>query len=357
MSKSIQNAGNRFEYLVFVGRFQPFHRGHTSVVYEALRRSDKLIVLVGSSNRPRSPRNPWTFQERRNMILQGLPTELHARLHVRPLADACYDDQRWQANVCTAVTAITGSADVRVGMIGHCKDQTSYYLKLFPEWPLLQVENSSQISATPIRERFFQRGVVRTEEVAAGVAACMRESLGCTELPAVGAEMAAAQRYRSQWQHTPYPPAFVTVDAVVVHHDQILLIHRRSQPGEGLWALPGGFVDAHETLQAALLRELAEETGLQLTATEYAAYVRAKCLFDEPQRSVRGRTFSHAHLVQLPRSLPVPAVRGGDDAAAARWVALDALRPEHMFEDHYFIIQKLVREHLENQDCVEGVVQ
>ncbi|MEM7000531.1 MAG: bifunctional nicotinamide-nucleotide adenylyltransferase/Nudix hydroxylase [Pseudomonadota bacterium] len=357
MSKSIQNADNRFDYLVFIGRFQPFHRGHASVVYEALRQSDKLIVLVGSSNRPRSPRNPWTFQERRNMILQGLPAELHPRLHVRSLADACYDDLRWQENVCTAVTAITGPADVRVGIIGHCKDQTSYYLRLFPEWPLLQVEDSSQISATPIREQFFEQGVVRTEDVAVGVAACMRASRSCAEMSAVGAEMAAAQRYRSRWQHTPYPPAFVTVDAVVVHYDQILLIQRRSQPGKNLWALPGGFVDAQESLEAALLRELAEETGLQLTPAEYTAYVRTHCLFDEPQRSVRGRTFSHAHLVQLPRSLPVPAVRGGDDAAAARWVALDALRPEHMFEDHYFIIQKLVREHLENHDCVEGVIQ
>ena len=43
-----------YQYLVFIGRFQPFHRGHKAVIDEALKRADKVIMLIGSANLPRS---------------------------------------------------------------------------------------------------------------------------------------------------------------------------------------------------------------------------------------------------------------------------------------------------------------
>ena len=51
-----------FDYLVFIGRFQPFHLGHWQVVNTALSQAQQVIVLVGSSFQPRSTRNPWTFK-------------------------------------------------------------------------------------------------------------------------------------------------------------------------------------------------------------------------------------------------------------------------------------------------------
>jgi len=49
---------------VFIGRFQPFHIGHMDVVDSALAQADSLLVLVGSSYRPRSWQNPFTYNER-----------------------------------------------------------------------------------------------------------------------------------------------------------------------------------------------------------------------------------------------------------------------------------------------------
>ena len=57
-----------FDYLVFVGRFQPFHLGHASVILEGLKRAKHIIILIGSHNTGRSWRNPFTFEERQKVI-------------------------------------------------------------------------------------------------------------------------------------------------------------------------------------------------------------------------------------------------------------------------------------------------
>ena len=58
----------RFDYLVLIGRFQPFHNGHLAVLQHALRLADKVIVLVGSAGQPRTTRNPFNAGERAVMI-------------------------------------------------------------------------------------------------------------------------------------------------------------------------------------------------------------------------------------------------------------------------------------------------
>ena len=61
-----------FDVVVFIGRFQPFHLGHKAVIQQALTLADEVIVCVGSSGKPRSTKNPWSFDERSVMITDGL---------------------------------------------------------------------------------------------------------------------------------------------------------------------------------------------------------------------------------------------------------------------------------------------
>ncbi len=82
-------------------------------------------------------------------------------------------------------------------------------------------------------------------------------------------------------------------------------------------------------------REVAEETGLALDA----AVCRAVRVFDAPRRSLRGRTITHAFHFELDGDAPRPRVRGGDDAAQARWFEPDAVEAQALFEDHYAILQ------------------
>ena len=131
----------------------------------------------------------------------------------------------------------------------------------------------------------------------------------------------------------------MTVNAVVVQSGHVLLVRRTAAPGKGLLALPGGFINSHERLLDACLRELRERIRLKVPEPVLKGSLRGQRLFDEPHRSWRGRTLAEAFYFaltpdqQLPRLKPV---KGGDHA---RWVALADLDPEALFEDHFFIIQ------------------
>jgi 8-oxo-dGTP diphosphatase len=109
--------------------------------------------------------------------------------------------------------------------------------------------------------------------------------------------------------------AFVTCDIVVMTlrdgELSILLVRRRRPPYRGRWALPGGFVEAGETLLEAALRELHEETGLQ------NLFLEQLYTFGDPGRDPRGRVVSVAYLALAPAERLFPSA--GSDAAAAAW--------------------------------------
>ncbi len=349
-----------YDFLIFIGRFQPFHLGHQAVVDAALEQSRKLIMLLGSSHRPRCTRNPWTFSERESMIRSGLSDEANERLIIAPLMDAMYNDDLWTGNIQKTVAGIVSShhdqphREARLGLIGHCKDHSSYYLKLFPQWHSIDVKSDIQISGSQIRDQIFRSdqghwedhrlpmGDTVRSQVSADVLRQLRDFTASETFGQLRDEFDFVRAYRARWDEAPYPPSFVTVDAIVIQSGHILLVERRARPGKGLWALPGGFVDHHEGLREACLRELKEETRIKVPVPVLNGSIIKQNVFDDPYRSARGRTITHAFLVHLPADTALPRVKGGDDARKAFWVPLAELEPQRMFEDHYFIIQDMV---------------
>lgn len=345
-----------YDFAVFIGRFQPFHAGHLQVVREGLARAECLILLIGSSWQPRSPRNPWSQQEREQMVRACLSDEDNARLLCLPLMDVPYNDELWVRNVQSTVAGTvtahfsTPHREPRIALIGHHKDASGFYLNLFPHWANIRVDNHRAISATPLREDYFAGQPqallanlsdtdVLPPEVADWLAGFAVEGAGYRQLVE---EIAFVNKYRAAWDAAPYAPIFVTVDAVVVQSGHLLLIERRAYPGKGLWALPGGFVDPHERLKDACLRELREETRLKVPLPVLAGSIQRQRVYDDPYRSARGRTITHAFYIELKASASLPKVKGGDDARLARWVPLAEIEPGRLFEDHYFIIQDLL---------------
>lgn len=113
------------------------------------------------------------------------------------------------------------------------------------------------------------------------------------------------------------PDIAVTVDAVIFSkrrgRDIVALISRANGPYRGTWALPGGFVETHEGLPQAASRELSEETGLDVPASDLIQLGA----YGEPGRDPRMRTVSIAYWARIQD--PGDPV-GATDAAASRWV-------------------------------------
>lgn len=119
---------------------------------------------------------------------------------------------------------------------------------------------------------------------------------------------------------------FPTVDILIETAPDTVVLIRRKNPPHG-WAIPGGFVDYGETLEAAAIREAKEETGLDVEL------VRQLHTYSDPARDPRFHTVS---TVFLARADGVP--QGADDAAEARVFPCDAL-PEPLVFDHADILQ------------------
>lgn len=101
---------------------------------------------------------------------------------------------------------------------------------------------------------------------------------------------------------------------------QVLLIRRRNDPFSGQWAIPGGFVEVDESLEAAALRELEEETGVK------DVYIEQLYTFGKPDRDPRMRVITVAYIALVPESA-LPPIRAGDDAAEACWWSMYDLPP------------------------------
>lgn len=118
-----------------------------------------------------------------------------------------------------------------------------------------------------------------------------------------------------------YPRPAVTADCVVITKEtvpQVLLVERGNEPYKGCWALPGGFLEMNETTDQCAIRELKEETGLDVQEVwQIGAYSKV-------DRDPRGRNVCVAYLaiIDVPK-----AVTGLDDAAKAQWFPIDALPP------------------------------
>lgn len=341
-----------YDFLVFIGRFQPFHKGHLAVLEAGLAQAEQMIILCGSAHQPRSIRNPWTVEERTQMIRSTLSEDDNRRVQIAPLMDNVYNDEAWVRNVQATINGLvtayhkTPHREPKVGLIGHSKDHSSYYLNLFPQWDAVNTDNIAGISATPIREALF---VESNGEPNDNIKATLPENIYhymaefCQSdiYKDIKSEHIFVARYKSAWDAAPYAPTFVTVDAVVVQSGHVLMIERKARPGKGLLALPGGFLDPHEKLVDACLRELREETRLKVPAPVLKGSIKTQQVFDDPYRSARGRTITHAFYIELEPNKELPKVKGGDDAKHAIWVPLAELNPASIFEDHYFIIQEL----------------
>lgn len=345
-----------FDTVVFIGRFQPPHSGHVEVMKQAMIQAKKnFIIMVGSINGPRTYKNPFTFEQRADVIQTIVKNTLgdfrgDLNVQVVGLRDSRYNNDEWIEQVQTNVANIAGK-DGTVAIIGHKKDETSAYLDWFPQWKTIPVELDEQatvIDATTVRNILFEglnpgfvKGVLPDASYK-----FLEQFKTSREYARIRDEYEVVKAYKKSWESAPYPPIFVCADAVVLCAGHILMIQRGAQPGKGQWALPGGHLNQNETVLECALRELIEETKIDVPEKVLRGSInldKGGVVFDHPNRSLRGRTITHAFRfdIALAPNGKLPKVKGSDDAAKAKWVQLSELDENTLFEDHASIIERM----------------
>ena len=139
----------------------------------------------------------------------------------------------------------------------------------------------------------------------------------------------------------PTPPArrhpnrpIVAVGAVILDGDRVLLVKRGQEPLKGEWSLPGGAVEVGETLDAALAREVREETCLDVAVGPVVE------VLDRIRRDAGGGIEYHYVIIDYLCRVRGGTAAGGSDADEARWVEAASLDAYHLTEKAASVIHR-----------------
>lgn len=239
----------------YIGRFQPFHKIHYKVINTLAKRVDFLIIGVGSSNRHHTIDNPFTLKERVDMINESLKIKNY---NIKPIPDID-DYQKWGKHVLE----ITGWFDVAFTgnkLVKQPLERENIKVEL--------LKPVSYLSATQIRdmiandqdwEKYLTKEAIKIVKKGHGVDRIKK---------------------LSKVYNNPIP----TVDVIIELDKQIVLIKRKSKPYG--WAIPGGHVEYGESVEKAAVREIKEETSLDVEL------VKLLGVYSDPKRDPRGHRIS-----------------------------------------------------------------
>ena len=306
-------------------RAQPFHAGHMQLVETALEENGRVVIIIGSSNISRTMKNPWTFQERVEKI-QLLMEDRAQDLIIVPQIDYPYSDEKWLQDIRETVNLMVNGRTENATFYAHAKPGNDY-LGWFGEYRMVNVVPQSTISATQIRATMLEY-----------FPKCLPD------------EVIEDHRYhaleRAKMSSYPYVDTlqFNCADAVLMCRGYVLMIRRKHAPGRGKLALPGGFKNANETFLDAAIRELIEETGVEVDEFSLRERVKRTQLFDSPTRTEGIPRVTQAALIDITDLSPnyLPATEARDDAADVLWVPVSRIRSLDLFDDHAAIIDQML---------------
>jgi bifunctional NMN adenylyltransferase/nudix hydrolase len=335
----------QYPVAVVIGRWQLPHLAHLALIKNALQRAEQVFVVIGSALRSRTPINPFREFERQSMIESMLTEHELAQVTFITIRDY-FDNERWGRMVRKEVHCRTDAARGNIALVGFKKDESSQYLGHFPEWSFVDAGTAMDIDATALRDVFFGADCVQSAlkvlktYVHPGVLQYLQAWSGLPFYEQCRQEHRAVTDYRKKYAG----PYYLTADSILEVNGHVLLVRRGGQMGNGLLALPGGFLDEGETLYQAAVRELREETGFSILPSSMLSALKGQAVFDHPRRSARGRLITHAYHFQLQRT-DLPQVQGADDAQEALWWPISQLSECEplLFEDHATILDHFVR--------------
>jgi len=124
-----------------------------------------------------------------------------------------------------------------------------------------------------------------------------------------------------------------TVDAIIQKSSSLLLVKRKNHPFKNQFALPGGFVNEGETIENAIVREVYEETSLEVHPIDILG------VYSDPTRDPRGHIMSVVFIVLVIRGIPT----AGDDAHEISWIPINKIDEIEIAFDHKLLIRDYLK--------------
>lgn len=332
-------------------RAQPLHKGHEHIIKEALSKcltepNSRLLVLLGSSNKVRSMKNPFTFGERQKMVREVFDYDDYL---IQPLPDFDYDDNAWEENlhktINNAAKKFFGSQYYLPVLVSGDKDGDDELRKSWARGAEVLSVSAKELlgyslSATSIREEMC-KGRVPVE-----LLPNYDYDLLLKGFDFLKKESENIAKYKELWKGVPFPVQFSATDALIRDSSgRYLLIERGGDIGEGYLALVGGFLEEDLTYEENMKKEVKEEVGIDLDSVPHSIVTSWLC--DEPNRDVRARITTVAFLVQLHTNFKdIDNLCAGDDAKGIYFCNSEGFLDTPMWADHCGIARKLLN--LEN---------
>ncbi|WP_186645272.1 NUDIX domain-containing protein [Fluviispira vulneris] len=332
----------KFDVAVFIGRFQPFHKGHVNSVRIALQSAQQLIIILGSYRMSASIRGPWAAEERIAMIQSALSPAQLKKIQFICIRDRLYNEDIWKSNIINEVEKKVGS-DKSIAIIGHEKDSSSYYLRLFPNWKFMETGNYMGINATDIRMNYFLRDktVALYEHIPEGVIPYLKKFKRTEDYKILKAKFNA---YESLKLHMKKEPEKTVCNAIIACGGYFLFVKRKEIFSQNLYSLPEATPKTNESYFECVARALLEETGLRISPEKLRQYYKKEGTFDYAGRNPLEKTISHTFLFEL-NDVPYPKVTAGKNIAKVEWVLYDDiyLNENCFYSDFFQIIQWFLR--------------
>lgn len=348
---------------VIIGRMNPPHLGHLKIIRQSISNNPYTIIVLGSCFQQPTSKNPLTHEERRTILEQYLTDlkipDLMNRVGFVFVPDFHYSNIDWLNAVKDKCffKAMEMFEDKKskpsFTIYGYDKDTSSQYLNWFAPWKSFLISepykfNDQVLHSTDLRALLFKDGLfaltqpVFTDSYSPTQIEYLNNWIMSGSFHNLEQDYEYYEKYKQAWAAAPFAPTFVTGDALVFCNGHVLTVKRKGPPGADTYALPGGFIEQDEFIKDCIIRELREETKIDIPPGKLKNCLKQIQVFDAPQRSLRGRVITHVGVFVLDEP-SLPKVKGADDARSAQWLPLNVVsRMSHQFfEDHYYIIDSL----------------
>ena len=354
---------------LMLGRFQIVTLGHVAGALAMFEKSRTGVIGIGSTNQSRDTRNAWTYEDRLAMWMAALPREMIDRVRFFGQEDLG-NSLRWASAVENRMAHLVRDEgldpdEAAIGLFGHRKDATSFYLDDFPSYMLEQLPNVDGINASDLRDTYFRMedftawADLAKGRVPDGVVTWLGRFRRTPDYERLAMEASRQDKAAAPWKRRetpdgpglPHDVIFTDATAVIVQGNRVLLHQRNTYPGKGYWALPEGPIGLREGEIQAAIRIALEKTGIDVSETVLRKALKDGWTRTDPHRTTRGRTIAFPsvyHLTPTPkgrtveerrRSMALPRLRAADDVGFFTFDQVRRMRQE-IYADHAIIIDQ-----------------